>query len=319
MSVTAKLLLSLAIVTILAGCVPRSTYVMEPCLAFAPNRNDIRRLDSAFEPLTVEERQQEWGRELTIAMAFAHDNDLYRAVTTFKRALILIPPTEFDRRHQIEFDIMQCYYMANKYCDALGTFQETTLNQVTPEFSAFPELLIMLYDCYLETGECEQADRVLQLIEKGDSNTAKELALYTLLKGGNISYIRQFAPETTKAAPVEELVTQYCCCYKSPDKARMLNAILPGAGYHYVGLKRSAVTSFAINALFIGATYYFFDHGNYAAGLITASLETGWYFGGINGAGLAAKEYNEQFYNCHAKSMMVRNDLFPFLIFQTSF
>ena len=79
------------------------------------------------------------------------------------------------------------------------------------------------------------------------------------------------------------------------------------------------MTSFMINASFIAASWYFFDHGNYGAGIITSSLEFGWYFGGINGAGLAAKEWNQHIYNIKGKELMIEMRLFPVLMLEASF
>ncbi len=113
--------------------------------------------------------------------------------------------------------------------------------------------------------------------------------------------------------------SEYCCKAKSVKKAQMLNAILPGAGYYYVGQKKSALTSFIINTLFTAAAYQLFDKGYFAGGLIVSSLELGWYLGGINGAGLEAKEYNQSIYNTMAKDTMAQNRLFPVLMFETTF
>ncbi len=98
-----------------------------------------------------------------------------------------------------------------------------------------------------------------------------------------------------------------------------MNAILPGAGYYYVGQKKTAVTSFLINALFIGTAWVFFQQKNVPAALITLSFETGWYFGGINGAGLAANEYNERLYEVNTKEQLFENKLFPLFYFKKSF
>ena len=61
------------------------------------------------------------------------------------------------------------------------------------------------------------------------------------------------------------------------------------------------------------------NQGNIAAGLITASFETGWYFGGINGAGLAAQEFNQRMYEVNTKEIMFQNRLFPIFHFTKSF
>ncbi len=44
-----------------------------------------------------------------------------------------------------------------------------------------------------------------------------------------------------------------------------------------------------------------------------------WYFGGIYGAGLAAKEYNKSLFECSAEETKIENKLFPILMIQTTF
>jgi len=276
-------------------------------------------MPSAFDPLTPKEISEEWGRELLIGNRFAKDLDLYRAITSFKRALILMPVNTTERRLQAEFAIVQSYYLGAKYCDAIESFENSQLPGVSPEFPAFRELLIIMHDSYDKTAEYDRAEQILKIIEKGDSHLANNIQLAIAITEGDIQSAKSLAVQSNKCQPVNEFFNQYCKCSLSPRKAQFLNAVLPGAGYYYVGQKRAAVTSFLINGLFSAATYYFFNNGNWAAGLVTLSLESGWYIGGINGAGLEAKEYNEQHYNNMGKGTMTRNDLFPILMLETSF
>jgi hypothetical protein len=223
------------------------------------------------------------------------------------------------RRLQIEYSIIQSYYYGKKYCDAVQFFEESSFGNMPSEFPALHDLLIVIHDCYIHIGECDKAERVLQVIEKQNTELANNLQLSNAVSCGSFPEIHCLAPVGSNGPPVCDFLAQYCRCSKSPRKAQFLNAVLPGAGYYYVGLKRSAMTSFIINGLFTATAYYFFHEGNWAAGLITTSLETGWYLGGINGAGLAAKEYNEHLYNTLGQGMMTRNDLFPILMLETSF
>lgn len=115
------------------------------------------------------------------------------------------------------------------------------------------------------------------------------------------------------------LLTSYDAKKKSPCKAQFANGILPGAGYLYVGQKQAALTSFLLNGLFIYAAVYFYTNGNVAAGVITTSFEMGWYFGGIYGAGEAAKYYNERLYERQAYPALSYNKLFPVLMLKYGF
>lgn len=284
----------------LMGCHPHSCEI-EPTICYQPQERQFRTLDSPFQVLSPQEFKEEWGKEMHIGMEFAKELDLYRAITAFKRSLFLLPYDKTDRRHQVQFYIFECYYLGKKYAEAIETFEASGLVSVSTTFPTFRELVIMLYDCYLQDEQAEKAEKILELIQKGDPKTADHLTQYTAFMSGNA-----FLPE-------------YYCVEKSVRKAQALNALLPGAGYLYVGQKKSALTSFLINASFIAAACYFFEHKNYGAAAFTTSLELGWYFGGINGAGLEAKQWNEHHYNTLSKEYMIQEKLFPVLMFQTSF
>jgi tetratricopeptide (TPR) repeat protein len=112
---------------------------------------------------------------------------------------------------------------------------------------------------------------------------------------------------------LQELATSYRKEKKSPQGASFLNALLPGAGYLYLGQKQSAFTSFCLNSLFIGAAYYFYRENNLPAAIITTGFEMGWYFGGIVGAKEAAILYNERLYEAKAHPTMRSHKLYPLL------
>ena len=275
-----------------------------PCCAQFP---------SAFAPLTLEERQQEWAKELMIAETFAREFDLYRAITGYKRAIILLSEANESRAQQSYYSMIFCYYLGKKYVEAIAAFESSPLTKAGPNFPAYSQLLLMMYDCYFQAKNFERAADILQKIQKFSPETASELEIY--------EEIVQCRPQEAEIKMAEHLngcemqadLGAYFAYKKSPSKARFLNAILP------VGQPRSALTSFIINSLFILASYECFKHGYPAAGLITASLETGWYFGGINGAGLEAQEFNNRLYEGVATKVLKKNYCFPFLMFETSF
>jgi len=308
----------LVFLIILTGCHPRSE-LLEPSLVYTPQKRQFESLPSAFDDLRLDEAKSDWGKELVLGRAFARELDYYRAITTLKRALFLLPRENTMRRMEVEFHIIQCYFLGKKYHEALQTFECGTIRTANSAFPAFRDLLVILYESYLKTDEIEKAGAILYLMEKGDPETAQNLKLFTALDVGDLSNIFAISRQHLHCKELTQFLNQYHRCSKSVKKAQMLNAVLPGAGYLYVGQKKSALTSLILNTSFIAATYYFFDTGNWGAGLFTASLEFGWYFGGINGAGLAAKEYNEHLYNELGKDTMIKQRLFPVLMFQVGF
>lgn len=285
--------------------------MLEPMISVTPQARQVDCLPSAFPNLSVREKETDWGKELFIAQAFLREFDLYQAMTSFKRAQVLIPFDQIERRLQIQFSILQCYYLGEKYQQVIETFESSDLTKIPKSFPPFQELLLMLQDAYNCIGQEEKAKRVLELIETSNPSLRANLRLEDAFLSADLPTLREFKQDA--------FLMDYYSQALSVKKAQTLNAILPGAGYYYVGQKKAALTSFLINTLFIAAAYYFFEQGNIAAGLITTSLETGWYFGGINGAGLAAKEYNEHLYEGRARDEINRQRLIPVLMFQTCF
>ncbi len=294
---------------ILSSCHTDSC-TLQPCITYIPNTHQIEELPSAFPPLNKEEAKREWARELYLGGKFARELDLYRAITAYKRAYFLLSRDQAERRKQIEFCIIQCYYLGQKYPEAVYAYESSSLIDFDPAFPAQRELLIILSDAYAQINLEDKAGYCRECLEKFDPNTAKDFDLSDAILDADFSSL------DVESAP---FLCDYYANAKSVRKAQALQAVLPGAGYLYVGQKKTAFTSLVINSLFIAAAYYFFDHGNPAAGIITASLEAGWYMGGINGAGLAAKEYNARVYELQAKDFMIRRKLFPVLMFQKTF
>lgn len=308
-----------ALLCVLLPACQQNCAVLEPNICYSPPQPMVEKMPPAFAPLSQEEQCQDWAKELYLGKAFAKEMDLYRALTCFKRALILLPPDMCARRQEVEYDIFLAYYLGGKYQDALDTFERSKLLQVPESFPAFHDLLIVLYDAYLKNDQPDKAYKILCLIASTDEPLSHNLGLGTAVIEVNLPSLSK-ATEWHPAGPeLQEFLFDYSRQAKSVSKARTLNTVLPGAGYYYVGQKKAAVTSFIINALFIAATYQLFDRGYTAAGIITGSLECGWYFGGINGAGLAAKEYNEQLYHSLGKEYMIKNRLFPLLMLQKGF
>lgn len=310
--------LCVALLLSLASCGISKT-CLEPSISYMAQTSDLRPLPSSFPPLTQEERGTEWGKELLIAQSLSRELDLYRGITAYKRALVLIPADCQARRQQIEYGIVLCYYLGHKYQDAINAFEESTLLYLPPAFPASENLLTLLYDCYEKVAACDRAASVLDIIERHSPDAALDLRIFTAASRGEIPFLQELLAYSQDSASMHQFLGDYCTQAKSVRKARVLNAILPGAGYLYVGQKQSALTSLILNAVFIATAYQFFDRGLIAPGLIATSLEFGWYIGGINGAGIEAQEYNNRLYERGAIPVMKEERLFPILSFQKVF
>jgi tetratricopeptide (TPR) repeat protein len=309
----------IALLLVTTAC-QQNAMLLEPDIIYTPQQRHIEELPSAFPTLSANERDTPWGREMLIGRAFARELDLYRAITAYKRALVLLPACEQPRRDQITYDIILCYYLGGKYQEAIETFESSELRDATAaSFPAFGDLLILLYEAYRQDCRFERAEAIRSVIEKCSPETADDLTLSEAILNGNIASTRCLAEGRLDEREVTSWLNCYCAEAKSVRAAQWLNGLLPGAGYLYVGQAKTALTSLILNGLFIAATYQFFDHHYPAAAIITLSLEAGWYFGGINGAGLAAKEYNQRLYENYGKEILVETRLFPIMMFEYAF
>lgn len=292
---------------------------IEPQVNYSVQDKYLKQLPPAFPPLTAAEKTTPWGQEYLIAQHFAEGLDLYRAITTFKRAEFLLPSGNTKRLEEIQYQILLSYYLGKRYEDAIQEFNRSLLYKVDKDFSAYHDLLIIMYESYLETGQREKADYVFRVIEHQYPDTAKRLELSTALIDGDLEGVRRIEHEDPSKTYLSDLLNEYDTKKKSIAKAKTLNALLPGAGYLYVGQKQSALTAFLLNGLFIWAAVHFYSHNHIAAGIITTSFEAGWYFGGIYGAAESAKLYNERLYEQQAYPALNQNRLFPVLMLKYGF
>lgn len=309
---TSKLVLAFLIAS---SCQRVGTERLEPQISFTISDTYLKRLPSAFSPLTLSEKKTEWGREYMIGLVFAEELDLYRAITSFKRAEILMSESNNPRKRELQYNTLLCYYLGKRYEEVIETFNASSLRYVDTHFSTYEDLLIILYDSYLQTGETLSADLILDHMKQHFPETAEKLALSGAFLEADFRELKTACDRPY----VQELFNCYAPCAKSIGRAEFLNMVIPGAGYLYVGQKQSALTAFLLNGLFIGAATYFFLDGNIPAGLIVTSFEAGWYFGGIYGAGEAAKLYNERLYETCAYPIMRQHRLFPILSLRYGF
>jgi len=313
--VTSFLLIFLSFIT---SCC-RVPSKIEPKVTYSIEESVLKELSSPFPPLSTDEKRQDWGKEYAIGLAFAKKLDLYRAITSLKRAEILILSSSLDRMNEIQYNILLCYYLGKKYPDVIDTFENSSLPSVDKKFCAFHDLLVILYESYKETGDCEKAKRIFEVIESTYPATKEQLLLSTALVNADFCFLEKFTHTPPKKNSIDQMLCTYNRDKKSIVRAQVYNGLLPGAGYLYLGLGRSAVTSFLLNGLFIAAAYQFFHKGYIAAGIITTSFELGWYFGGIYGAGEEAKFYNEQKYQKLASSLMNEKGYFPIFMLKWGF
>lgn len=309
---------ALFLILLLAASCYRVPDRIDPRVSYQLQDQHFQHLSAAFPPLTKEERASDWGKEYVIARAFAEELDLYRAVSTFKRAAILIDPAS-TRRLEIQYDILLCFFLAKRYAEVIESFEKSELSHVDKSFYAYHDLLLILYESYQEMDDPEKQAKVMELLEKSFPAANEELKVSQAIRQGDLAMIDNIASGFEHPSYLDNLVDCYSQNKKSVAKAQFLNALIPGAGYLYIGQRKSAMTAFLLNGLFIAAATQFFLHKHVAAGIITTGFEAGWYFGGIYGAGEEAKYYNERLYERAASSVLNEHKLFPILMLDHAF
>lgn len=303
-------------VVLLTGCF-RVGEELEPQINANVQDRYLKSLPSPFTHTDgAPEWKQEWKREERIGMGFAKELDLYQALTAFKRASFLLPPSDTEHLTELDYDTLLAYYLGSKYQETLYTFNTTSLRNTTPAFTPYHDLMVMLYDSHSHLNQTEQADDIIDYMRTTYPDTAQKLSLSKILQKGDIPRLEE---EASYHPEIQKLLTEYHLEKKSTQTAQLLNSFVPGAGYLYLGQTQSALTASLLNGLFIWASVYFFQHGNTAAGIIFTSLEAGWYFGGIYGAGQEAKLYNERIYEHKATPIMNENRYFPILMLKYGF
>ena len=302
----------------MAGCY-KIPDTIEPQVNFSVQDKYLKQLPPVFPSLDASEKKEPWGQEYLIAQKFAKHLDLYRAITTFKRAEFLLPAGKPQRLEEIQYQILLSYYLGQRYEQVTQEFIHSSLYSATNTFPAYHDLLIIMYESYLKGGEDQKANYVFRVIEHHFPATATKLKVSMALIEGDLDKLRMIQRGDPSKEYITDLLETYEAKKKSVKKAQMLNALLPGSGFLYVGQKQSALTSFLLNSLFIWASVHFYTKRNYAAGAIFTSFETGWYFGGIYGAGESAKFYNERLYEDQAYPILNKHASFPVLMLRFGF
>ena len=307
-----RLIVCLTSLLLLSSCVKTS----QSSLAVDPPLHEgyLHQLPSAFPPLGLVDKNSDWGIEYRVGVGFGKQLDLYRAITAFKRSEILLDNGNAQIQNQIDYQIVLCYYLGRKYSDLVTFLQSSTLRFVDPSFPAYEDLLIILYDTYDHLDETEARDASFDLIFQINPQLADKLALGEEIRRRNIKPLLESSdPQVQRIAEVYQIGK------KSEAKAQILNAVIPGSGYLYIGQRQTALTAFFLNAAFIAAAYTSFKHHNVPLGIIFASFEFGWYFGGIIGVRIEAQKYNDRLWTGLATPVLNDKKLTPALLIQYAF
>lgn len=249
------------------------------------------------------------GVQLKIADAFFDEAEYYRAVTEYKKFLILFPASQ--RTDYAFFKIASAYLQGEEYDSAAHAF--AVLREKCPS-SPYG-----ISSRYLEGVSCWRskdiqrawaAFRAVIISHPSSPEAPLALAASALIAldkeaphacRQDLEELRRRYPEHTLASRAQEaldLLDQY---QKLPQKSEFvagaMSAVLPGSGYLYAGRCGDGVTAFLLNGLGIAGAITAANQGNYAVSTIVGGVGLPFYFGNIYGSANAAKRWN-----AHARS-----------------
>jgi len=242
--------------------------------------------------------------QLKVADAFLEEGEYYRAVTEYKRFLILFPDSE--RADYAHFKTgLACYqgeefetaaksfrYVHERFGDSAYAPQACYLEGLTywknRQFGAARNALETVVRAYPQSESAPLAlIAAAMLALEQDYLTTSRRSLQTLAG----SYPEHpVAPKTSQAL---KLLDQYeTLPRKSEVLAGLMSALVPGSGYFYAEHYGDGITAFVINALAIAGIVTAAGQENYAVAGIVGGVGLPFYFGNIYGSANAAKKWN---------------------------
>lgn len=242
--------------------------------------------------------------QLRIAEAFMEEGEYFRAITEFKKYLILFPDS--GRADYASFGIGMAYFKGEEYRDAARSF--ASMREKYPESAhALPARYQEGFSRWKlkEYGTARVTFEAIAEDHPASGYAPRALAASSLValdedrpdisQAGLERFIDRY-PGHPGAGNVKEalaLLGRYQDLpQKSPALAGFMSAILPGSGYMYAEHYGDGVTAFLINGLFIAGAATGFHQENYAVGAIVAGVGLPFYFGNIYGSANAAKKWN---------------------------
>lgn len=242
--------------------------------------------------------------QLKLGDAFLREKEYYRAITEYKKLLILFPDSE--KADCAVFRVGLAYYKGEEYescASSLASFKArypTSENLIEAQYvEGLCLWKLKRYQPALQTfdgiagtypdstyGPLSLAAASLVALDEEDI-PASRARLERLLAGQPKTYEQNRARE---AAP---LLSRYQRLpHKSEALAAVLSAVIPGAGYIYAGHYGDGITAFLINALWIAGAVTGIQAEYYAVSGVLAGVGLPFYFGNIYGSANAAKKWN---------------------------
>ena len=242
--------------------------------------------------------------QLRLGDAFMEEGEYYRAITEYKKLLILFPDSE--RADYALFKIGMAYFKGEEYESSIRSF--SSLRAKYQESEHLVEARYFEGLSYWKLKEFASARKMFD-----DLAAAYPHSLYAprslmaaslvALDEENISESRSHLEKLISRYPdgqaarnakhVVPLIGQYKNLpQKSEALAAILSAVIPGSGYVYAGHFGDGITAFLINGLWIAGAVTGIQAEYYAIAGVLAGVGLPFYLGNIYGSANAAKKWN---------------------------
>jgi len=242
--------------------------------------------------------------QMRLGDAFMAEGEYYRAVTEYKKYLILFPQGRQSDTALIQTGM--AYYLGLEYDSAVqvfAAFRSRFPNSPLAARAAYHEGI-----CNAKLNRLNKAGAAFETA--ATTETATDLAPLarlgrSLLKldqgdlAGTRNELNRFLadfptdPRAAKAHTALSLLPQDDeLPRKSPLTAGILSAIIPGSGHMYAGHYGDGTTALLLNGLFIAGTVVAIQQENYAVAGVVGVIGLPFYIGNIYGAANAATKWN---------------------------
>jgi len=242
--------------------------------------------------------------QLRLGDAFMLEGEYYRAVTEYKKLLILFPDSQ--RADYALYKIGMAHYKGEEYEDCVDSF--SSLQTKYKQSEHIEEAQFVKGLCFWKLKKLDSA--LIVFDDLAASHPHSRYAPISLVSASlvaldeeNISASRNRLMQLIKRYPHEvaaknarkaiSLVSQYQeIPQKSEKLAAVLSAILPGSGYIYAAHYGDGITALAINSLWIAGAVTGIRAEYYAVAGVLAGVGLPFYLGNIYGSANAAKKWN---------------------------
>jgi tetratricopeptide (TPR) repeat protein len=242
--------------------------------------------------------------QMRLGDAFMADGEYYRAITEYKRYMILFPDGR--QGDTALFRTAMAYYLGMEYQAAVETFAE--VRRRFPASSHAAEAAFFEGVC---NGKLNRLDRAAAAFEAaatspGPADIAPSARIGRALTefdrgdtGESRIELNRFLtdfPDDSRVAEVRTALSLLPSGDESPGKSPLLagifSAVVPGSGHAYAGHYGDGVTAFLLNGLFITGTVVAIQQENYAVAGAVGVIGLPFYLGNIYGAANAASKWN---------------------------